>query len=117
MESLEYLVPVFGSTILGLIGSIIGKHKGRTGAGFLFGALLGPIGWMVIWLGPNMRSRKCPFCAEWVQPDARVCKHCRRDIVPGAPSRASAASGSTAAPPTVDGTIQQYERWKKSKGW
>jgi hypothetical protein len=23
---------------------------------------------------------KCPHCAELVQPDARVCKHCGRDI-------------------------------------
>ena len=26
--------------------------------------------------------RKCPFCAELVQPDAKICRHCNRDIAP-----------------------------------
>jgi hypothetical protein len=24
--------------------------------------------------------KTCPFCAEWVRPEAIVCKHCGRDI-------------------------------------
>lgn len=24
---------------------------------------------------------KCPFCAELIQPDAKLCKHCRSDLV------------------------------------
>ena len=26
------------------------------------------------------KLRKCPFCAEWVKPDAVVCRFCGRDL-------------------------------------
>jgi zinc-ribbon domain len=26
--------------------------------------------------------RRCPFCAEFIRPEAIVCKHCGRDIQP-----------------------------------
>ena len=26
------------------------------------------------------RTRKCPYCAEFIKPDAVVCKHCSRDL-------------------------------------
>jgi len=36
--------------------------------------------------GPSTQGLlKCPHCAELVQPDARVCKHCGRDIDRSAP--------------------------------
>lgn len=31
-------------------------------------------------------SRKCPYCAEAVLPEATVCKHCHKELVkPGKP--------------------------------
>jgi len=43
--------------ILGaLVGAAIGQRKGRVGAGFFFGLILGPIGWLVIAVGPDLRQ-------------------------------------------------------------
>jgi hypothetical protein len=44
--------------IFGLIGMAIGQTKGRPAAGFLFGALLGPIGWLVVAVGPNIKAEE-----------------------------------------------------------
>lgn len=80
---------VFYVLVFGLIGVALGARKGRPFAGFVFGVLLGPIGWLIVAVGPDVKAteqatlmRKCPHCAELVQPGAKVCKHCRRDIAP-----------------------------------
>jgi len=64
--------------VLGLIGGAIGSRKGRTGAGFLFGILLGPIGWIVILLGPDLGPQpiKCQECKGPLEPGATRCRHC-----------------------------------------
>lgn len=91
MDDLGYftIALVLYVMVFGLVGWVVGERKGRPEAGFIFGALLGPIGWLIVALGPDvkiaqaaMRMRKCPSCAELVQPDAKVCKHCGRDIEP-----------------------------------
>jgi uncharacterized membrane protein YfcA len=73
------------SAIGALVGYLIGKWKGRGTLGLWLGLLLGVIGWIIVAVLPDSQrvtgpSRRCPFCAEVVQPAAVVCKHCGRDI-------------------------------------
>jgi hypothetical protein len=62
-----------------LIGTLIGQIKGRTGAGAFFGLLLGPLGWIIIALGPNKKP-KCPFCGGIIVEGAVKCKNCGSDL-------------------------------------
>ena len=68
--------------ILGaLIGVAIGLRKGRVGAGFFFGLLLGPIGWLLVAVGPDRTLRRlCPACRGKVPSDASKCMHCGSDL-------------------------------------
>lgn len=43
--------------IVVLVGALIGKAKGRMGAAIFFSLLLGPIGWLIIALGPTIGHR------------------------------------------------------------
>ncbi len=63
-----------------LVGWAIGQSKQRAGAGFLYGLLLGPIGWIVMILFPNA-GQKCPHCGGMAKKGASVCCHCGRDII------------------------------------
>jgi hypothetical protein len=71
--------------ISALIGLLIGNTRNRPGAGVAFSLLLGPIGWLIVLLGPDCR-RKCQFCAEVIKPEARICPHCQQDLFKTSPS-------------------------------
>jgi hypothetical protein len=68
-----------------LIGFAASQARGYSAAaGLLGGLLLGPLAVLMFAVSTVTRAGrnvKCPHCAEWVKPEAKVCKHCQRDIV------------------------------------
>lgn len=89
----ELLVIAF---IFGIIGAVVAQNRsGEAFGGFLISFFLGPIGILIAAikkpdpkrldkLSERQGLRKCEHCAEWVRPEAKVCKHCGRDIQPAA---------------------------------
>ena len=61
------------------IGAVIGEKKHRAGEGAFIGALLGPLGWLIMALGKNM-GPKCPACKGDIIKDAIKCKNCGSDL-------------------------------------
>jgi len=76
-------------------GQAIAKRKGYPiGVGGGLGCLLGLFGILIMALlpqravaaksdaapGPGPDERRCPHCAEIIRVEAKVCKHCGRDI-------------------------------------
>lgn len=74
--------------VCGIGAAAIASSKGRSaGAWLLGGLLLGPIGLLIVgFMGapaPDVTTvRKCPFCAETILREAKVCKHCGREVEP-----------------------------------
>jgi len=65
-----------------LIGALIGKAKGRVGAGVFWAFLLGPVGWLIVAAGPNLKP-KCPYCKGTVIPSAVKCRNCGSELKSG----------------------------------
>jgi hypothetical protein len=76
---MEFTFFIFWLGINALIGFLIGNSKNAVGQCVFLSILLGPIGWLICALLPG-DFRKCPFCAENMKPEAKVCPHCQRDI-------------------------------------
>lgn len=92
--------------LFGVAGAALLSRYDKAGVGCLLGGLLGPIGLIIAWVmrdnakieektptpesstpGPSAGSQedsrprvKCPFCAELILTEARVCKHCGHEI-------------------------------------
>ncbi|MCE2391454.1 MAG: zinc ribbon domain-containing protein [Proteobacteria bacterium] len=83
---------IFFWLILGIVVALIAKSKGRNpGLWFLYGFLIWPVALVHVLLASRTGDEQspdspaagrvpCPFCAELVKPQARVCPHCRRDL-------------------------------------
>lgn len=82
----------FGAIIVGVFAA----NRGRSGLGwFVLALLISPLlGLLLVAVSKNLSGsgttvtpgaathRKCPACAEWILPEANVCKHCGKDVEP-----------------------------------
>jgi hypothetical protein len=80
------------AVLLGLIPAAIAKGKGYSfGGWWLYGALLFIVALPhALIMSPNLSGideraardglKKCPFCAEFVRPEALICKHCGKEL-------------------------------------
>ena len=65
--------------LFGAVGMLIGQRKGRTLAGLIWSMVLGPIGWLLILLGPTVGGPKrvdCPHCGGVLPASQVKCNHC-----------------------------------------
>jgi hypothetical protein len=69
------------------VAAAIAGNKGRSGVGvFFLSVLLSPLVGLIVasTMAPNANGqgkKKCPDCAEFVQPDAKVCRFCQHSFI------------------------------------
>jgi len=74
------LIIILGAFLSAVIGGFIGSQRNRVGAGIFWSIFLGPIGWLIVLLGPDYRL-KCPECKGVIESGVKRCKHCGMDFM------------------------------------
>lgn len=88
MEFLQLFL--VGHLILAFVAGFVANSKGRSSVGYFFLSLFFSflIAIIVLLAVPNLKgrsnepTRSCPYCAEMILAQAKVCKHCSRDVQP-----------------------------------
>ena len=57
-----------------VVGYLIGRQKDDMASAIALSIFLGPIGWLIAALSRG-GLRKCPHCAEFVKPEAMICRY------------------------------------------
>lgn len=97
---------LFFAALLGIIPAMIASKKGRNAfAWWLYGAVIFIIALPhALLLNASLKpgERKCPYCAEFIKAEAKVCRFCGKDL----PELVAGKWGSK----------EEYEIWKKKQG-
>lgn len=76
----DFLPYILASLASGMIGGLIGARRKQVVSGVVWGALLGPVGWIIVFLLPH-RGARCPACGGVLGKDgATKCMHCASDL-------------------------------------
>jgi hypothetical protein len=73
METQEIIFFSLCTLIYVSVGVALGWSKGRRGDGAVLGLILGPVGWYMVSVAPDLR---CPECRRVAEEGARRCQHC-----------------------------------------
>lgn len=132
---MEVLVFIIVWLVLSGAVAVYAENKGRSGAGVFFLALfLSPLVGLVVALAmrPNEKKvaaaqgkKRCPECAEFVQPDAKICRFCQHKFTEAehksTEAEQLAAAGMSAGPPCPKcgsiSTFSYMENVKASRWW
>jgi ribosomal protein L40E len=75
LDPLLWIWVIAITLVCAAVGALIGQTKGRWLSGMLWGAALGPLGWLVVLLSRS-GFPECPDCGYRNAPSVKACRQC-----------------------------------------